>query len=152
MAKDFLVKTFSTFFFVGYLPLAPGSMASLLGVGLSYVLSQHIVGYVCAFLFFIIGGFFVCGRMEELQHKKDPSCVVLDEVVGTMIAFFLLPFYPAVIITAFFVFRAFDMFKIYPTDQLEKWKGGWGIVADDIMAGVYTNLVMHAALRLKLLF
>jgi len=73
---------------------------------------------------------------------------VIDEVAGVMIAFFLLPQTWAVMWTAFFVFRAFDMFKIYPGNKLEGVKGSGGIMLDDIMAGIYTNIVMHVALRL----
>ena len=148
----FFSKLLATFFYVGYLPFAPGSMATALGVALVYYFSQHMASYCFVFLFLSISGFYVCGKMEEIAQKKDPSCVVLDEVAGTMIAFFLLPMTPSVMITAFFIFRAFDMFKIYPAFQLEKLGGGRGIMLDDIVAGLYTNVVMHAALQLKAFF
>ncbi len=149
---NFFIKILATFFFVGFLPVAPGSLASALGVGLVYVLNHHAVNYAVIFLVLTLSGFYVCGKMEEMVQKKDPSCVVLDEVVGMMIAFFCLPLTPPVAITTFFVFRAFDMFKIYPTNEFEKLKGGWGIMLDDVMAGLYTNLVLHAALKLKTFF
>ena len=85
--------------------------------------------------------------MEAMVGRKDPGCVVIDEVAGVLIAFFLLPPVPNVLWTAFFLFRAFDMFKIYPANRFEACKGGTGIMMDDIIAGIYTNLVMHAALR-----
>ena len=64
-----------------------------------------------------------------------------------MIALFLLPLDWPVLITAFFLFRALDMFKLYPVNQMEKFEGGLGIMMDDIVAGVYTNIVMHIAIR-----
>ena len=64
-----------------------------------------------------------------------------------MISFFLLPPTTSVLITAFFLFRAFDMFKIYPVNKFEPLKGGVGVMMDDIIAGIYTFIVMHLALR-----
>ena len=92
-------------------------------------------------------GFLVSGRMEEIAGRKDPGRIVIDEVAGVMIAFFLLPMTPAVVITAFFLFRAFDMFKIYPVNRFESLAGATGIMADDLFAGLYTNIVMQIAVR-----
>ena len=86
--------------------------------------------------------------MEKITEKKDPGCVVIDEVSGIMIAFFLLPMTPAVIWTAYFLFRAFDMFKIYPVCKFEALGGGKGIMMDDIIAGIYTGVIMHIAVRI----
>jgi len=80
--------------------------------------------------------------------QKDPSCVVIDEVSGIMIAFFMLPMVWPVSIITFFLFRAFDMFKIYPVNKFEEMKGGTGIMMDDIIAGLYTNITMQIAIRL----
>ncbi len=80
--------------------------------------------------------------------KKDPPCIVIDEVAGSLIAFFMLPMNWPVFWSTFFVFRAFDMFKIYPANILEKRSGSVGIMMDDIVAGIYTNLIMQIAIRL----
>ena len=96
-----------------------------------------------------VTGFIVSDRMERIVKQKDPSCIVIDEVSGVMIAFFLLPFSWPVIFTAFFLFRAFDMFKIYPVNKFEPMPGGVGVMMDDIVAGIYTNIVMHIAIRLS---
>jgi len=138
----------ATFFYIGLLPKAPGSIATLAGVALCYALSGNMAVYVATFVVITIIGFMVGGDVERILGKKDPGCVVIDEVAGVMIAFFLLPQTWAVMWTAFFVFRAFDMFKIYPGNKLEGVKGSGGIMLDDIMAGIYTNIVMHVALRL----
>ena len=68
---------------------------------------------------------------------------MIDEVAGMMVAFFLLPVKWPVIITAFFLFRAFDMFKIYPVNKFEGIEGGAGVMMDDLIAGLYTNIVMQ---------
>ena len=103
--------------------------------------------YVFVVAVVIVLGFLVCGRMEKLMHRKDPGCIVIDEVAGVMIAFFLLPLTPASILTAFFLFRAFDMFKIYPVNKFEELEGSTGVMADDLVAGIYTNIVMQTAVR-----
>jgi len=103
--------------------------------------------YICVTLIVTILGFMVSGRMEEILDQKDPGCIVIDEVAGVMIAFFLLPLTPVVIVTAFFLFRAFDMFKIYPVNKFEQLKGSTGVMMDDVIAGLYTNIVMQFAIR-----
>lgn len=138
----------STFFYIGYFPLAPGSMATLLTVGICYSLRSHGGIQIVLFLLVTVLGYLLSGRMEKIAGKKDPSCVVIDEVAGCFIAFFLLPLTPAVMWSTFFLFRAFDMFKIYPANKFEKLKGGVGIMSDDVVAGVYTNLIMQVALRI----
>ena len=142
------VKIWSTFFYIGYSPFAPGSMASLAGAVLAVLLHQSTVLYVLVFVAITAIGFKVGGAMEKITEKKDPGCVVIDEVSGIMIAFFLLPMTPAVIWTAYFLFRAFDMFKIYPVCKFEALGGGKGIMMDDIIAGIYTGVIMHIAVRI----
>ena len=93
-------------------------------------------------------GFWASGEMEDLIKQKDASCIVIDEVVGGMIAFFMLPLTPAVLFTGYFLFRAFDMFKIYPVNKFEELKGGRGVMMDDVFAGLYTNITMQIAIRL----
>lgn len=142
------VKISSTFFYMGNSPVAPGTLASFAGALLAVSLWQMPVTYLTVTILVTILGLLVSGPMEDLLKSKDPSCVVIDEVSGILIAFFLLPLEWPVLFTAFFVFRAFDMFKLYPVNQMEKFEGGLGIMMDDIVAGVYTNIVMHIAIRL----
>ena len=141
------VRLLSTFFYVGDVPVAPGTAASFVGLLLGVIFHFHLFFYILLTSAVIFLGLLVCGPMEKVLGKKDPGCVVIDEVAGILISLFLLPLTPAVLITAFFLFRAFDMFKIYPANKLEDMGGSVGIMADDIMAGIYTNVVMHIALR-----
>ena len=150
MFSDKLVKMFSTFFYVGKFPAAPGSMASIVGALIYFALLDNMVLYVILFLIITAVGFMVSGDMERITGQKDPSCVVIDEVSGVMIAFFLIPVHVKtvpIVITTYFLFRAFDMFKIYPVNKFEEMPGGQGIMMDDIFAGFYTNIVMHIAIR-----
>ncbi len=142
-----IVKMLSTWFYVGNLPVAPGTAASAVGIVMAMICSSNVFFYVCVTLIVTILGFMVSGRMEEILDQKDPGCIVIDEVAGVMIAFFLLPLTPVVIVTAFFLFRAFDMFKIYPVNKFEQLKGSTGVMMDDVIAGLYTNIVMQFAIR-----
>lgn len=141
------IKVVSTFFFIGYFPAMPGTAASMVGAMLAFMLRDNIFIYIALWGIITFFGFLVSGKMESILGCKDPGCVVIDEVSGVMITFFLLPVRPAVWITAFFLFRAFDMFKIYPCNWIEKKTGSFGIMSDDIVAGFYANAIMHIAIR-----
>jgi len=147
MIKDFRTML-ATFFYIGFLPKAPGSAATLAGIAISYALMSNAALYIFVTVLVTAIGFAVGGQVEEAMGKKDPGCIVIDEVAGVMIAFYALPPTLPVMWTAFFLFRAFDMFKIFPGNKLEGLKGSAGIMLDDIVAGIYTCLVMHLALHL----
>jgi len=147
MSEKF-VRIMATFFYIGNFPVAPGSMASLAGALIAISLHQNVFLYILVTIAATLIGFVVSGPMEELANEKDPSCVVIDEVAGIMIAFFLLPISVPIVIVTFFLFRAFDMFKIYPVNKFEEIEGGAGIMMDDVFAGFYTNVIMHIAIRL----
>lgn len=139
----------ATFFYLGYSPVAPGTAASLTGGILYLLLSPYPYLCIIFFVVIVILGFSLSGTMERYANIQDPSCVVIDEVAGSFIAFFMLPLHLPVMVSAFFLFRAFDMFKIFPVNYAEKIGGSWGIMLDDIVAGIYANLVMQAAVRLS---
>jgi len=145
--SDKLVKMLSTWFYVGNIPGAPGTAASAVAVLMAVIFAPNTFLYVLVAIIVTVLGFKVSGRMEEILDRKDPGCIVIDEVAGIMVAFFLLPLTIPVVITAFFLFRAFDMFKIYPVNKLEKIEGATGVMMDDLIAGLYTNIVMQLAVR-----
>ncbi|MBF0387466.1 MAG: phosphatidylglycerophosphatase A [Candidatus Omnitrophica bacterium] len=143
-----MARFIATFGYVGHCPLAPGSLASAVGVGLAFVLRGNTFYYVLALVLVTIAGFLAAGIVEKEEGKKDPGCVVIDEVSGMMISLFALPLSWPVMLTGFFLFRAFDMFKIYPANKLEDMGGSFGIMSDDIAAGIYANITLQIALRL----
>lgn len=170
-AKDYLALAIATCG-VGYLPLAPGTWGSLVGIGV-YLLVRgvlmklffgvaaqhnfnllHISYGVIAFelvVVFAIGlaGTWAASRTEKLSGKKDPGKVVIDEVVGQFIAMIPVPFVLGAAwwtaIFAFILFRFFDIVKPYPARRLESLESGLGIMADDIVAGVYAAIVVAVA-------
>ena len=142
-----MIKSIATVFGVGYLPLAPGTWATAVGVGIAYYLGNNFPFYTIVMVVLLVLGIMTTGIVEKQMNRKDPGCLVIDEVVGVMIALWGLPLMWSVMICGFFLFRAFDMFKIYPINKLEAQPGGWGIMLDDCMAGVYTNIILRIALR-----
>lgn len=132
---------------LGYSPLAPGTFGAALGVALFWLardwpLWGHLAGL--AVLFFV--GTAAADRLALLMGKKDPGRVVIDEVAGMWASLVLLPFGARTALIAFVAFRVTDTLKPWPARQMEGFPGGWGIMADDMMAGVYANLIVRVAL------
>ncbi len=145
--RNFLIRSIATVFGVGYLPAAPGTWATVVGVAIAYYSGRNLPVYTIILLVLLVLGVMTSGIIEKQLSQKDPGFVVIDEVVGVMIALWGLPLIWPVMISGFFLFRAFDMFKIYPINKLEAQPGGWGIMLDDCMAGMYTNIILRIALR-----
>lgn len=144
----FLTKIISTFFFVGYLPFMPGTFGSLAAILLYYLIRGDILKNVVLIFICATAGFLTAGRAEREVFKKiDPKYVVIDEVTGMLCALAFLPFNSGVIISAFILFRFFDTLKPYPLYRLQGKRGSLGIMADDIIAGVYTNIILQLFLR-----
>jgi phosphatidylglycerophosphatase A len=143
-----IAKLLATFFYIGDIPVAPGSAASVAGTLMYVALYPPQWGaYLLLIAVITMVGLLVSGRTEKFLGQEDPSCIVIDEVAGVLIAFFMLPLTWPVILTTFFLFRAFDMFKIYPVNKFEEYGGSLGIMMDDLFAGFYTNIIMQIAVR-----
>lgn len=136
----------ATCFGVGYFPVAPGTAATVIGIILAFFLQGTPLYFTWVVVLTILG-IVAADHVEKMSKEKDPGIVVIDEVVGVMIALIGLPITWPVAICGFFLFRAFDMFKIYPINKFEAIPGGRGIVLDDVMAGLYTNIVLSIAVR-----
>ena len=145
---NFLVKSLSTFFYIGYLPGIPGTYGSLVGLLIFFLVGKSPVFYCLISFAILISGFLTCGATERLLRKKDPSCIVIDEVVGMLFSLIFLPADIKVVIIAFVIFRILDSLKPYPAGKLQNLKGSLGIMADDLIASLYTNIILQIALRL----
>ena len=132
---------------VGYVPFAPGTFGSAVGLLVWALLpASPAVHAVTIIAMLVIGSF--AGNVAERHFKRsDPRQVVLDEVMGMLITLFMVPvgWFGAAI--GFVLFRAADVVKPFPANRLERLHGGLGVMADDAMAAVYANL----ALRLVML-
>jgi len=145
-----LSMIFSTFFGTGFFPIAPGTAASFLTVLLFklglYKLPWPFQALIIVVLF--IAGGAASTRYARLLNRKDPGRIVIDETCGQLIALFLVTPGWKELLLAFFLFRIFDIIKPYPIRKLEAIPHGWGIMADDVGAG----LAAAGFLRLILLF
>ena len=140
----FVALALATSFGVGYVPFAPGTFGSVVGVLLWYLLPASATVQLVAILAAFAAGAWSGGIAERHFGNTDPGPVVIDEVMGMWITLFLNPVGWQGAIIAFFIFRAFDVIKPYPADRLEMLHGGVGVMADDGMAAVYSNLVLRA--------
>ncbi len=147
MKNSNMSRWLASFFGVGFFPFGPGTLASAAGLLIVLALPGSGLLYLLVFVAVTVTGFIVSDRVEKATGLKDPSFIVIDEVAGALLAFAMLPATPQVLWPAFFLFRAFDMFKIYPANKFESLKGGVGVMMDDIIAGIYTNLTMQVAIR-----
>ncbi|MCG8431866.1 MAG: phosphatidylglycerophosphatase A [Candidatus Omnitrophica bacterium] len=144
----FLVRVVSTVGFVGYLPLIPGTFGSFAALGVYCFIADSPFLYTAVTIAVIAAGFAVSGRMERVSGRKDPGCVVIDEVAGMLLALWGVCPDIRYVVLGFVFFRILDTFKPYPAGVLQRLKGSTGIMADDLIAGVYANLVLQVIIRL----
>lgn len=162
--RDYFALAVTTFG-VGYLPLAPGTWGSMVGVAIYLVAGfldaiwdwsvEHnlssaqstAISYVfmsTALLFLSLVGIWAAARSIELLGNTDPPQAVVDEVIGQLITFSFIPFTTSwkLILAGFLLFRLFDIWKPYPIDSLQSLPAGLGVCADDILAGVYAGICL----------
>ena len=132
----------ATFLGSGYFPKAPGTAGSFAGLLLFWFLPMQQPGFVLVLIFILFIGVRSAFYVEQAEGK-DPGKVVIDEVLGQGVALLFLPHQLFFFGSAFVLFRIFDIWKPFPVKQLEQLPGGWGIMADDVMAGVYANLILQ---------
>jgi phosphatidylglycerophosphatase A len=131
----------------GRAPMAPGTAGTAVGV-LMYLWMRRLSpeAYVLFCLLIVLIGMWIADRAEGLLGKKDHPSIVIDEVAGYLVSVAMLPGTWSFIIAAFVLFRVFDIMKPYPLKRLQNLRGGAGVMADDIGAGVYTNVVLQIGL------
>jgi phosphatidylglycerophosphatase A len=136
----------STFGYVGFFPLAPGTAGSLAGL-LVYAAIVHLGGGAAANIVTIVVLFAAgvwAGTIAERHFGcVDPGPVVIDEVIGVVITLFLVPVSISGAVIGFILFRIADIVKPFPAGRLEALHGGLGVMADDAMAAVYANLALR---------
>jgi len=143
-----IAEVIATTFYAGYTPKAPGTAGALVGVLLAFLLHRfahftpyHLAGFVVVFL---LPSIWATNVLIDTLKLKDPQCVVVDEVLGQMLAFFTCDLdRPISYLLAFVLFRAFDIWKPFPVNLFEKLPRGLGVIADDLMAGVYAAFVVY---------
>jgi phosphatidylglycerophosphatase A len=135
---------------VGYVPLFPGTVGTLVAIPFSLGLNRFADISLWLASITLMAAIFcaiaLATTASELLRQKDPGIIVIDEIVGFLTANFAAPASLISLLTAFLLFRFFDIAKVFPTHRLEQLPGGAGIVLDDIMAGIYTFIVMRLLL------
>jgi phosphatidylglycerophosphatase A len=141
----YFVLLFATGFGVGYSPIAPGTLGTLVAILVYYFLSEIPSPlYEITLIGFFFLSVWVSENAERLLGKKDDQKIVIDEIIGFLITLLWVPKTIRFIIIGFFLFRFFDILKPFPIRRLEKrFKGGFGVVLDDVAAGVYANVVLQ---------
>jgi phosphatidylglycerophosphatase A len=143
-----LIKIFASALYSGYAPVASGTVGSLVGLILYFIPgfeSNYVLLPACVVVF-LLGGF-AAGRME-MFYGHDPSTVTIDEVLGMWVSLLFLPKSLLLAGGAFIIFRLLDVVKPWPARFFDRKHGGWNIMLDDIVAGIYANLVLQLAVRI----
>jgi phosphatidylglycerophosphatase A len=135
----------ATVAYCGYFPVAPGTVGSAAGL-VVYLLvwwSQSRVLEVALIVGVFVVGTWAASHAERYFGSIDPGPVVIDEVLGQLVTLAFIPAGVSGAVAGFVLFRIFDVVKPYPANHLERFHGGFGIMADDAMAGVYANITLR---------
>jgi phosphatidylglycerophosphatase A len=143
--RDRAIVLLATGFTVGNIPFAPGTWGSLLGLPLWLAVARLETAAAAACLLAVVGAaVWLADRAERVLGQKDAQCIVIDEVAGMLVSLAGVPVSAVNFLCAFVLFRLLDIFKPFPARQIEqRLPGGWGIVLDDVAAGIYCNLLMR---------
>jgi phosphatidylglycerophosphatase A len=139
---------FASFFGVGFLPWAPGTWGSLTAALIYLALPSNLF-WKSGWYIYGAGLFLLCGMgvwLSGLAEKKlghDAHPIVIDEVCGYFLAVLLLPHTWQIALYGFILFRAIDIAKPWPANIAQRLHGGWGVVADDLAAGIYANVLIR---------
>ena len=135
-----IIKLISTGFYLGYSPIAPGTVGSLLGVLIYLLLRELVYVYIAVTLLLFIVGFIVSEKAEEIFNEKDSPKIVIDEIASICLVYIFIKPTWLMVGFGFLLFRVFDIMKPYPAKRLEKLSGSKGIMLDDLVAACYAIL------------
>ena len=138
-----LCEIIATFFYIGKLPIAPGTYASLLTAILYFIINPLPFIQLIVIVILLILGIISSNKISIKLQKHDPSEIVIDEVTGMAISLLMLPHDIYIYIIAFILFRIFDIFKPSFIYRVQNLYGGVGIMADDILSGLFTLIMCH---------
>ena len=133
---------FLRYFYLGNSKYAPGTVTSFCVALVWFFIPNILLLQLLIFLFHVILGFYFCYKFTLISKDKDPGYIVIDEVVGMMLALFLLPKTIEVYILSFFLFRLLDILKPSIIDRSQKFNYGIGIMLDDLIAGFLVLLII----------
>lgn len=148
---DRLAVAIASVGYVGFAPVVPGTFGSLAGLVIFWLLRSTGVIWLDALAALIAFGVgtWAAHATERALGRTDPGVVVIDEVVGMLITLAFLPTSIGVIVVGFLLFRILDVVKPFPAASLEHAPGGYGIMLDDVMAGLYANMVLRLLIAIQ---
>ena len=148
-SSNFFVKFFATCFGLGYSPIFPGAVGVVFATVIAYLIHPlPLFNKILITLILIVLAVPLSTKAEKLFQKKDCKKIVIDEVIGVLVATIWFTNLSIIMfISILFIYGLFDAIKIYPTNVSENLYGGWGIVIDDIIAGIYTALTIFLILK-----
>jgi phosphatidylglycerophosphatase A len=136
----------------GYFPRLPGTVGTLVAIPFSLALNRIAVSNLPLALVIVVASIFcaiwLSTQAASVLKQKDPQCIVIDEIVGFLVANFLAPPRWTALLLSFLLFRFFDIAKMFPINRLEQLPGGAGIVLDDVVAGVYALITLRLLLTI----
>lgn len=143
--SDRLCMLVASLFGAGYVPLGSGTAASVAALFIFILVKNQII-FLTITIFSTIISFMLSSQAEILFGEKDSKKIVIDDFSGMLITYLFIPHDIRYIITGFFLFRMLDMIKIPPADKIEKFKGAIGVVGDDVVAGLYANIMLQSVI------
>ncbi len=147
---DSIFKFIATLGFIGYLPLAPGTFGTIFALLIFIVLKPSAFLHLLILLIIIPTGIISAHRAEIILHERDSRHIIIDEFCGYFFSLILIPASVNSALIAFFLFRFFDILKPFPIRTIESsLSGGIGIMADDIMAAIYTNIILQILITIN---
>jgi len=133
----------------GFSPVVPGTMGTLIAIPIYYFISSiSFPLYELTLVAFFFFSSWVAEQAEQYWEKKDDRRIVIDEIMGFLVTMLWVTKTPLSIVSGFVLFRIFDILKPFPIRHLERVKSGFGVVLDDVLAGIYSNILLHLVLRL----
>lgn len=143
-----LIKITTSFFYLGHSPFMPGTMGSLAGLLIYFVVKDKLPIYAFSLIFLFALGILFSAEAEKIYKRKDAQMIVIDEACGMMLSLFLVPYNLWIMLLGFALFRLFDIIKPPPAKAIEKFSGAFGVMFDDIIAAIYTNFILQIVCRI----
>jgi len=139
----------ATIGFLGFIPFAPGTIGSLFALALFLLTDLPLFAQLTLIIAGALLGIYVSTVAEKVLNEKDSKKIIIDEFIGFYVSVFYLPKTWGFAVAAFLLFRFFDILKPLFIAKLEKTlSNGLGIMADDILAGIYTNIILQIWLHI----
>ena len=139
---NFIYRILISFFYIGYIRYAPGTLASIVMMIIFYYIPNNLIFQILLLIIIFLLGFILCYYHSKISSVKDPSFIVIDEIAGMSLSLFMLPKNFILYLVAFLLFRYLDIFKPSIINKSQEVSFGAGIMLDDLLSGVVTMIIL----------